>query len=83
MATITSRDFNRDVSAAKRAAESGPVTITEHGRRAHVLLTAQEYDRLTGQSELVGSRLRMTGPDDVDLPVPERAGSSSLRVPDL
>lgn len=28
--TITSREFNRDVSAAKRAAEQGPVTITEH-----------------------------------------------------
>ena len=37
--TITSREFNRDVSAAKRAAESGPVTITDHGRRSHVLMT--------------------------------------------
>ena len=39
--TITSREFNRDVSAAKRAAESGPVTITDHGRRSHVLMTVE------------------------------------------
>ena len=42
--TFTSREFNRDVSAAKRAAENGPVTITDHGRRSHVLLTAEEFD---------------------------------------
>lgn len=83
MATITSRDFNRDVSAAKRAAESGPVTITEHGRRAHVLLTAAEYDRLVGRSELVGSRLRMPEAEHIDLPLPERSAPSSMRVPDL
>ncbi len=68
--TITSRDFNRDVSAAKRAAKLGPVTITEHGRRSHVLLTADDYDRLRHTNERVGTRFRMT--DDVDLPLPDR-----------
>jgi PHD/YefM family antitoxin component YafN of YafNO toxin-antitoxin module len=38
---MTGREFNRDVSAAKRAAERGPVAITDHGRRAHVLITAR------------------------------------------
>ncbi len=69
--SITSREFNRDVSAAKRAAESGPVTITEHGRRSHVLLTVADYDRLVGANERVGMRLRMA--DDVDLPLPDRS----------
>ena len=68
--TITSREFNRDVSAAKRAAESGPGTITDHGRRSHVLLTAADYDRLTGKGTRVGTRFRMA--DDVDLPLPDR-----------
>lgn len=81
--TITSRDFNRDVSAAKRAAERGPVTITDHGRRSHVLLTADEYDRLTTRAELVGSRLRMADGDAIDLPLPDRGTTSSLRVPEL
>lgn len=68
--TITSREFNRDVSAAKRAAESGPVTITDHGRRSHVLLTASDYDQLTGGDEKVGKRFLMI--DDADLPLPDR-----------
>jgi prevent-host-death family protein len=73
-AVITSREFNRDVSAAKRAAEHGPVVITDHGRRSHVLMTADQYDRLAGADQVVGGRLRMTGGEDVDLPLPSRAG---------
>lgn len=83
MTTISSREFNRDVSAAKRAAESGPVTITDHGRRSHVLLSVEDFDRLAGRTDLVGSRLRMAGAEEVDLPVPERGRSSSRRIPEL
>lgn len=80
--TITSREFNRDVSASKRAAERGPVVITDHGRRSHVLMTAEQYDRITGSGELVGDRLRMRGGEHIDLPVPERT-DDGLRVPEL
>lgn len=56
---ITSREFNRDVSAAMRAAQLGPVTITitNHGRPSHVLLTAEEYERLAHASEKLGDRI--------------------------
>lgn len=47
--TMTSREFNQDASRAKRAAESGPVFITDRGRPAHVLLTAKHYQALAGQ----------------------------------
>lgn len=70
--TITSRDFNRDVSAAKRAAEHGPVTITDHGRRSHVLLTAEEFDRLSGRQELMGDLLWKGQDAGVELDLPER-----------
>lgn len=70
--TITSREFNRDVSAAKRAAAKGPVTITDHGRRSHVLLTAEEFDRLSGRRELLGDRLWVRGTEEIDLDLPER-----------
>ena len=56
--TMTSREFNRDVSAAKRVAEQGPVTITDHGRRSHVLMTAEDFDRLAAGRDLFGDRLR-------------------------
>ncbi len=69
---ITSREFNRDVSAAKRAAQHGPVTITDHGRPSHVLLSAEEYDRLSHASEKLGDRLWARGTEDIDLELPER-----------
>lgn len=56
-ATFTSREFNRDVSAAKKAALHGPVTITDHGRRSHVLLTADDYDKLVGSEKTLGDVL--------------------------
>jgi prevent-host-death family protein len=46
--TLSSREFNQDTSGAKKAAASGPVFITDRGRPAHVLLSIEEYRRLTG-----------------------------------
>ena len=49
MTTISSREFNQDASGAKRAAQEGPVFITDRGRPAHVLLSIEAYQRLTGR----------------------------------
>jgi PHD/YefM family antitoxin component YafN of YafNO toxin-antitoxin module len=49
--TFSSRDFTRDVSAAKRAAVDGPVFITDRGRPAFALLKIDDYYRMAGQSE--------------------------------
>jgi prevent-host-death family protein len=46
--TVTSRQFNQDASGARKAAQRGPVFITDRGRPAHVLLTIEDYRRLTG-----------------------------------
>ncbi|QDA35745.1 type II toxin-antitoxin system Phd/YefM family antitoxin (plasmid) [Paracoccus liaowanqingii] len=51
--TITSRTFNQDASGAKRAAQNGPVFITDRGKPAHVLLSIEAYRRLTGQRESI------------------------------
>ncbi len=45
--TLSSRQFNQDASKAKRAAASGPVFITDRGKPAHVLLTYEEYQKIT------------------------------------
>jgi prevent-host-death family protein len=50
--TVTSHQFSRNVSGAKKAAQKGPVFITECGRPAHVLLTIDDYRRLTGEMSL-------------------------------
>jgi hypothetical protein len=49
--TFSSRDFTRDVSAAKRAAVDGPVFITDRGRPAFALLKIDDYYRIAGQSK--------------------------------
>ena len=45
--TLTSRELNQDIGRAKRAAQHGPVFITDRGKPAHVLLSIDEYLRLT------------------------------------
>lgn len=69
MSTMTSREFNRDVSAAKRAAAEGPVVITDNGRPAHVLLSIDDFERLSARAGRMAERL--AGPD-LDLPLVER-----------
>lgn len=53
LTTITSRTFNQDASGAKRAAQNGPVFITDRGKPAHVLLSIEAYRRLIGQQESI------------------------------
>jgi prevent-host-death family protein len=54
MTMVSSREFNRDVSAVKRAAARGPVIITDHGQPSHVLLSFTDYQRLTGTAGILG-----------------------------
>ena len=51
--TLSSREFNQGASEAKRAANNGPVFITDRGKPAHVLLSIEAYRRLTGQRESI------------------------------
>jgi prevent-host-death family protein len=76
--TLSSRQFNQDASKAKKAAEDGPVIITDRGRPAHVLLTFDEYRRITGGRTRIADLLAMPGVEDVDLEIPR---SRDLAVP--
>jgi prevent-host-death family protein len=44
--SYSGREFNRDTAGAKRAAEDGPVYVTDRGRPSHVLLSIEDYERL-------------------------------------
>ena len=59
--TLTSREFNQDASGAKKAARRGPVFITDRGRPAHVLLTIEDYQRLTGERMSLLKALEQVG----------------------
>jgi prevent-host-death family protein len=53
MSTMTAREFNHDVSAAKRAAADGPVVITDRGNPAFVLLSIDDYESMMGRRSLL------------------------------
>ncbi len=64
--TISSRDFNHGASEAKRATTNGPVFITNRGRPAHVLMSIEDYQRLTKQRRNIADALAMPGIADID-----------------
>ncbi len=66
LTTLSSREFNQDASKAKKAANSGPVVITDRGRPAHVLLSFAEYKRLTGGRTRIADLLSLPGVEDVE-----------------
>jgi prevent-host-death family protein len=68
--TLTSREFNQDTSRAKKAARRGPVVITDRGKPAHVLMTFQHYERLTGRRRSIVETLSMPGLSEIELEVP-------------
>lgn len=73
MATqISSREFNQDTSGAKKAAEKGPVYITDRGRPAHVLLTFDAYEQLIGKHRVLDLLGEPAGVEDVEFEVPRR-----------
>jgi prevent-host-death family protein len=70
--TLSSREFNQDTSRAKKAAADGPVFITDRGKPAHVLLSIEEYRRITGQRRNIADFLAMPGLSDIELELPPR-----------
>ena len=80
--TVSSRQFNQDTSAAKRAAGEGPVFITDRGRPAHVLLSIEEYRKLTGQGASIGDMLAMPETADIEFD-PPRSRDTWSRPADL
>ena len=70
--TLSSREFNQDTGRAKKAAADGPVFITDRGVPAHVLLSIEEYQRITGQRRKIADLLAMPGPCDIELELPPR-----------
>jgi prevent-host-death family protein len=72
--TISSREFNQDTSGAKKATAEGPVVITDRGRPAHVLLSIEEYRRLTGTESTILELLAMPGVEDIDFEPPRLLG---------
>ncbi|WP_018236730.1 type II toxin-antitoxin system Phd/YefM family antitoxin [Ensifer sp. BR816] len=77
--TLSSRELNHDVSSAKKAAKSGPVIITDRGKPSHVLMTYNEFERLTGKHRSLVEALAMPGLSGIDFE-PQRVEISPREV---
>lgn len=82
MITMSSREFNQDTGRAKKAAYEGPVYITDRGRPSHVLVTVEEYRKITRTGKSLVEALAMVDGDDIEFDPPKLQGFS-LRVPDF
>ena len=78
MRTMSAREFNRDVSVAKRRANDGPVAITDRGESAYVLMTIEEHRKRNRQENSLVECLSMDddfgvgfGPVWLELKAPE------------
>lgn len=79
--TISSRSFNQDVGAAKRAAERGPVIITDRGRPAFVLLRHDDWIRQQGERRSIRQVLDLPGVEAIEFEAPRLGGIT--RIADL
>ena len=55
LTTVSARDLEPDLASAKKAANSGPVIVTDRGRPTYALLKIEDYYKLAGtqrQSQL-------------------------------
>jgi len=68
---MTSREFNQKTSAAKRAAHSGPVIVTDRGTPEHVLLTYEQYEQMAGKTQSLAEFFRgLPDISDIDVQFP-------------
>jgi prevent-host-death family protein len=77
--TLSSREFNQDVSRAKRAADEGPVIITDRGEPAYVLMRHDAYRRLTRAGPTIREMLGQPGAEDIEFEPPRFGGVSFAR----
>ena len=63
--TLSSREFNQDTSRAKQASRSGPVFITDRPT-CHVLITIEEYRKLTGGPMTLADALAQPETSDLE-----------------
>jgi prevent-host-death family protein len=80
--TMTSREFNQDAGRAKRAAKGGPVFITDRGEPAHVLLTIDDYRKLSGANKNIVEILACPSSEDINFE-PEMLNDTLFKMESL
>jgi prevent-host-death family protein len=68
--TLSSREFQQNAHQAQKATQTGPVFITNRGKPTQVLLSFEEYQRITGKHRSIVEALSMPGLSDIDVEFP-------------
>ena len=79
--TLSSREFDQNIGRARRAAEQGPVIISDRGKPSHVLLNIRDYQRLLGQRQrrTLIEALAMPGLSEIE-PAPLHSSISGVEA---
>jgi prevent-host-death family protein len=78
--TISSREFNQDVGLAKKAAQNGPVVITDRGEPSHVLLSIKAYRKFLKKRTDIVTALAMPAADAATLAEDFEPPKSNIRT---
>ena len=82
--TLSGREFNQDIARAKRAAEAGPVVITDRGVPAYVLQRYEDWRRQSGARPGLSLLDAVADPSGDNAPFePPKLGGSLARPVDL
>jgi prevent-host-death family protein len=70
--TFSSRDFNQNTGEAKKAADEGPVFITDRGEPRHVLMSIEQYQQLVQKPMTLAEALEHPDSADIELDIAPR-----------
>lgn len=78
---MSSREFNQFTGEAKKAAQDGAVFITDRGRTTHVLLSYDDFQRLSGGQSILDALAQPEGVGSIDFDPPRI--DLDLRIPEF
>ena len=68
--TISSTALTRDIGKTKKAAQAGPVILTEDGQPAYVLMNIEQYKEIIENAQSILDLLAMPGAEDIEFTPP-------------
>lgn len=79
MTTISSQEFNRQASHARNLSDNAPVFITVHGKVSTVMLSIDDYHKLTSEKSSVLAAIGNHDAAFVEFELPARAVDANQR----
>jgi len=70
--TLTSEEFDHQVEDAMKLSQEGPVFVTEDGYKTHVLLSIEEYRKISDKGLNLGDMLSNAAAAEIDFELPKR-----------